>query len=184
MHDEDEWYNRVQDLPRYQPDLLGGSDSKEKKPKKKWTSDTSTANGSSIAFLASFEGKSCLFSGDAHSPDLQKAIETHFELKKGECISVDAWKLSHHGSKRNTETGLMDRVMAKNILVTTSGKKFDHPDEEAIDALLEYEDRPLTLCFNYKSEFNEKYAEQNLQHDLDYTAIYPKKNGTAVSIEL
>ena len=89
---------RREDVP---PDLLG----KEEGPphpaddaKDVFVSDDSKPNASSIALLAECDDKSALLVGDAY-PSLVKRSLAH--LAEGR-FSVDALKLSHHGSKKNT----------------------------------------------------------------------------------
>ncbi|VDO17020.1 unnamed protein product, partial [Brugia timori] len=73
--------------------------------------DTTEANGSSIAFLATFEGKTVLFGADAH---VDLLVSNLARLKPALAGGIDAWKLSHHGSKGNTNDALISLLKAKH----------------------------------------------------------------------
>lgn len=139
--------------------------------------DTSVPNGSSIAFIATFEGKSCLFAGDATSDYLLKAINPLIEKSGKERLKVDAWKLGHHGSKRSTLEKLMEKIDCKKILLSSNGKKFKHPDKETIAKLLKNNGPNIQLYFNYKTIFNEKWDDRSLQQKYKYKVNYPKNEG-------
>ena len=64
--------------------------------------DRAEANGSSIAFIATFDGKSVLCAADAHSEVLEQSLD---RLGPGP-HRFTAVKISHHGSKANLGTGL------------------------------------------------------------------------------
>jgi len=112
--------------------------------------DRAVANGSSIAFLAEFGGKSCLFLADAHMGVVCDSLE-RLGHSKDEPLRVDAVKLSHHGSKRNLTRDFLELVDAQNYLVSTNGDIHQHPDYEAIEAIISGARRQPTLWFNYRS---------------------------------
>ena len=102
--------------------------------------DPSPANGSSIAVLAEFEGRSALLTGDAYANVLADSIA---RLQKqrgtaGQKLAVDAFKLSHHGSANATSRGLLEMVECRRYLVSTNGSQFYHPDREAIARVILY----------------------------------------------
>ena len=104
------------------------------------TQDGSAANGSSIAVLAEFGNadgrpRSVLLAGDAHTDVITSSIrrlKAERDLDIDTPMRVDAFKLSHHGSKNNLNRQLLDEVLADHYLVSTSGDRFHHPDAEAI----------------------------------------------------
>src|SRR5688572_19700152 len=125
-----------EELPEdVEDDLLGDSEVKS------WQAvivkeDTSVANNSSIAFIGTFDGHSCLFSGDATSDSLLEAFDG-MNLPDG-VLRVDAWKLAHHGSKKSTVDRLMERVRSPAILVSSDGKRYKHPNDVCMAKLLKY----------------------------------------------
>jgi hypothetical protein len=157
-------------------DLLGLLGTKvEELQEKKVTGDTSVPNGSSIAFLATYNGMTCLFAGDATSDYLLKAIDPILSENGKERLVVDAWKIGHHGSKRSTLEKLMTKIKCSKILVSSNGKKFKHPDPETIAKLLKNNGPGLQFYFNYKTEFNERWADADTQKKYKYKACFPKK---------
>jgi hypothetical protein len=109
--------------------------------------DKSPANGSSIAVLASYNGKSCLLAGDAHSSTLAAGIRRL--VPPGERLELDAFKLSHHGSQANINEELLDAVRCSRYLVSTNGAIFQHPDPPLFTELLQRSPTPVSLYFNY-----------------------------------
>ena len=71
--------------------------------------DPSVANGSSIALLAEFDGRSVLLTGDAHADVLIQSIGQLMRErgKDGQKLKLDAVKLSHHGSGNATTIALL-----------------------------------------------------------------------------
>lgn len=130
--------------------------------------DRAEANGSSIAFLASCEGKTVLFGADAH-PDLlvQNLGRVNPALLAG---GITALKLSHHGSKGNTNDELVKMLSAKHYLVSTNGSIFGHPDEEAIARVLTHGPADKCLHFNYLKPTNRRWSKE--EADYGYTAYY------------
>lgn len=112
--------------------------------------DRSKANGSSIAFLATYEGKQVLLTGDAFPQSLEAAIE-----KLGAPPKVAAFKLSHHGSFSSTSRKLLEMVPAERYLISTNGKSSaNHPDKLTLDliqAATPSETTPRVL-FNYQGK--------------------------------
>lgn len=60
--------------------------------------DHSKANGCSIAFMLEYQGKKFLLSGDAHA-DLLEAELKRLGASKAKPLSVDLFKIPHHGSQ-------------------------------------------------------------------------------------
>ncbi|TOM21659.1 MBL fold metallo-hydrolase, partial [Vibrio parahaemolyticus] len=66
--------------------------------------------------------------GDCHAENLLTWLDNN-ELNT---IDVDAVKLSHHGSKKNINTELIERVITENYIISTNGKVHNHPDLETL----------------------------------------------------
>ena len=128
--------------------------------KRRFESDAAEANGSSIAFLAAYDGKTVLFGADAHPGILIDNLARVADppLPKD---GITALKLSHHGSKGNTNEDLVRKLGAKHYLVSTNGSVFGHPDEEAIARVLVAGPSGLELHFNYEVDTNKRWASQN-----------------------
>ncbi len=138
--------------------------------------DESPANGSSIAFLAEFEGRSCFFMADAHPDALIESIDRH--VGKDGRLSVGAVKLSHHGSGNNVTDALLRRIDSSVFLISTSGGGGHyHPDREAIARLIagswrEEREQKIHLLFNYKSPFTTVWDDQEWKDRYNYEVYY------------
>lgn len=171
-----------------QPDLLG-MPSVYDLANKSFEPDDTAPNGSSIAFLAEytdvFDGgrrKRVLFAGDAFAPVLEKSVRALLLKRRVGRLTLDALKVSHHGSQHNTNTGLLELLNCRHFLISTNGSRHHHPDKEAIARILVSQDPPLDLHFNYCTELTEKWESAQLENEFNYTPHYPpcgnkKENG-------
>lgn len=154
-------------------DILGDL-SIEKLQETKVAGDKAIANGSSIAFIGTYGGKSCLFAADATSDYLLEAIDPILNKTGKSRLKLDAWKLAHHGSKKSTLDKLMKKIDCKKLLVSSNGAKFKHPDQATIAKLLKHNGPNLQIYFNYSTEFNERWSDPDLQDEYKFKAYYPK----------
>jgi beta-lactamase superfamily II metal-dependent hydrolase len=144
--------------------------------------DGSAANGSSIAFLAQFGGKSCLFLADADMrtvcPALRRLVGDAGVLK------VDAVKLSHHGSRNNLTQEFMSLVDAEHVLFSTNGDQHGHPDDAAVQAVIVGSRRKPTLWFNYRSPSTERFEAESLGAAARYSTRYPAAGEEGIVVSL
>ena len=137
-------------------------------------SDEAAPNGSSIAVLAEFEGKSILLAADAHAPVLEASIRRLLDARGGDQLSVGALKVSHHGSHGNTSPELLAMLDCRQFLISTNGKKFNHPHRPTISRIVKSGPHPQ-LSFNYVSKGkNDVWAREDLQERYTYSAAYPQ----------
>jgi len=137
--------------------------------------DKSANNGSSIALLAEFDDKRLLLSGDAFAPELRQSLERWMDENNQDKVKLDAFKLPHHGSTNNITPQLLEILSCKRYLISTSGARFNHPDAEAIDLILENHNargKPR-LYFNYNTDDTNPWADENDQATRKYVAHYP-----------
>jgi len=142
--------------------------------------DNAPANGSSIAVLASFGGKRCLFGGDAYSEVLERSVRRLLEGAGEARLTLDALKVPHHGSRANVHDDLLARVDCRRFLVSTDGSRFRHPDAQAIARIVggtwrtdPRQDRPVEIHFNYRSELNQRWDDEELRRAWNYRAVFP-----------
>jgi hypothetical protein len=179
--DLDEALRLLRDDHRLVPKgLLGGS---YQDSGKRFKVDSAIANGSSIAFVAEFEAKTCLFLADAHPDVVAESIRRLIPPNGGK-LRVDAVKLAHHGSSANTTPELLDLIDCKRFLVSTNGGVFGHPDASAIDMVLRRAGPDVTLYFNYRSETTQAWDDARRQRDERFTAVYPPADDAGVILEL
>jgi beta-lactamase superfamily II metal-dependent hydrolase len=165
-------------------DLLG-SGNIEALSKAKVDGDKSEANGSSIAFIATFKNQSCLFAGDLFTAYLKSSIERLLKEKKENKLVIDAWKLAHHGSKKSTLDELMRMIKTTHILVSSDGKRFGHPDQATIAKLIKNTGPDIQFYFNYKTTLNKMWDNKLLKKKFGYEAHYPidpSKPGITLSL--
>jgi hypothetical protein len=147
----------------------------------KFTSDRAAPNGTSIAVLAEFAGKRAVLAADAFAPTL---LSTLSRLSNGSAQKIHAFKVSHHGSRNNTSPQLVQAVKCKNWIVSTNGKQFGHPDQEAIARIIKFGTPGQTLYFNYETQFNDMWQSARLGKKFDFTAAYPKSRANGQTITL
>lgn len=148
----------------------------ERGGKKTFGGDHSSANGSSIAFIAEYRGQRWLLAGDAHEDVLADALDRYGQSIDEMPVPLDGFKVPHHGSMNNFTENLLSKIVCSRFLVSSDGSRFKHPDEECIDLIVEKTNRP-ELIFNYATEFNEKWrADSNA-----YTAVFPDSDDGGIT---
>jgi beta-lactamase superfamily II metal-dependent hydrolase len=153
---------------------LGSSINVESLATSAYAPDSSPANGSSIALLAEFDGKSILLNADAHSEVLEKSISRLLTQRDKNQLRLDAVKVAHHGSMYNTSRSFLGLVDCPKWLFSTNGDKFYHPDRETIARILcSRRNNRTELYFNYRSEYNEVWGAPYLQKRWHYRASFP-----------
>jgi hypothetical protein len=110
--------------------------------------DRTEANGSSIAFIAEYRGKTLLCLADAHA----EVIEASLDRLGDAPHTFTAVKASHHGSRANLSPGLAQRVRSRNWLISTNGAKFGHPSPEALARIITTQRRPV-FHLNYVTPY-------------------------------
>ncbi|WP_086608869.1 ComEC/Rec2 family competence protein [Erythrobacter donghaensis] len=134
--------------------------------------DNSEANGSSIAMIAEYAGKRVLLAADAHA-DL---IEAGLAKAAGDeaRVTIDLFKLSHHGSRGNLTEALLARIDCRRFAISTNGSRFGHPDPECIARLLRFgTPGPKTLYFNYATDRTTPLDDAALKAQWDYACVFP-----------
>lgn len=151
------------------PDVLGESDDPP-------GSDSSVANGSSIAIILDVDGQRILLSGDAFPGVLVDALGRY---PGGTPVDVALFKLPHHGSIRNMTDEMVEAVSCEQFAISSNGKYFGHPNARAIDTLLNAlpADSDPQLWFNYLSEQTRPWCDPQRQQAKRYTAKHPSREG-------
>lgn len=122
-------------------------------------SDSSPSNRASIAFMFEYDDIRILFLGDAAAPVYVKELRKHMKTDK---LSVNAVKMSHHGSSRNISKRFLEIVDTNIFMISSNGKtlrgQYTVPGKIAIAKLLKSK-KNVVLLNNYQWW---KYAYQNL----------------------
>lgn len=124
-------------------------------------------NASSLAFALKTPDFYGLFLGDAHANIVCDALDK-IKPKPTFPIQFDYIKLSHHGSKYNISTELLNRVQTDKYIISTNGgsKSTLHPDRKTIAKVVCHALRAKDIVFylNYPFGEIEKKTGQLLQH--------------------
>ena len=131
--------------------------------------DDTIPNGTSIAFLLEYQGKTMLLGADAHPSVLVAALK---QLKGHENLVVDLLKVPHHGSRNNISKELLELVHCRNALFSSNGAYYQHPDKEAVARVIKYSPRGVALSFNCRSKFNEIWDSKTLASEWGYTTRF------------
>lgn len=133
--------------------------------------DASPVNGASIAILAEFSDFKWLFLSDSH-PDVVVENLKKLNFSESNKIVLNALKISHHGSKKNTNDSLLEMIDCQNFVISANGnKKHFHPNKETLVRVLEHFDIEATsFHFVIKNSVIEKifYKDPNIK------TYYPK----------
>lgn len=148
--------------------------------------DTSRANGSSIALVASYGGKRCLFAGDAFADDMVVAAKKLADTEGETELALDAVKLSHHGGKKNTSAELVRTLACRNYLVSTDGSYYEHPQVESLSRVVVHGDRrgQPRLFFNYESDQSALWKEAAMRRQARYETHYPNSGEQGLAVDL
>jgi beta-lactamase superfamily II metal-dependent hydrolase len=133
--------------------------------------DRSAANGSSICVLAEFDGRRAVLTGDAHAELMAASL---FKLRRnGRPITLDAFKLSHHGSHGTHSVDVMKEIRSKRFLVSTDGSRHKHPHVESLARTVKHAGGDIELVFNYESTHTSKWDVKGLKTRFGYSTRYP-----------
>ncbi|MGD9536824.1 MAG: ComEC/Rec2 family competence protein [Alphaproteobacteria bacterium] len=163
--------------------LLGAAPNLDALLKAQFVRDQAAPNGSSIAFLAEYAGKSALFLADAHPDAVAASLKRLCKERRAKRLKVDAVKVSHHGSKNNTNDELLSLVESPRWLISTNGDQFKHPDKPCIARILKLA-KPDALYFNYRSEYTKPWIAAAAQKKFGYRAIVRPESATALEVPL
>lgn len=148
--------------------------------------DTSRANGSSIAFLASHDGRRCLFTGDAFSEDMSAVVGALAAREGGSILEVDALKVSHHGGHKNTHRDLIERLACEAFLFSTDGSYYGHPNDESVARVVVHgrqAGRPR-LYFNHHSDEPRFWQDPENLNEFPADLVFPDPVERGLRVEL
>lgn len=110
--------------------------------------DDAAANGSSIAVLLKWRGRSILMAADAHEDLILRNLRRMRSGRKK--IQLDLLKVSHHASGRNTSNDMFDLVTCNDFAISTNGAVHGHPDAVALARIIKASPHSTFHC-NYGS---------------------------------
>jgi hypothetical protein len=148
-------------------------------------SDRAPPNGSSIALLLEHQGASLLLGADAWPAVLASALKA-LAAHRGQtgALAIDAFKLSHHGSRGNLTSTLLQAVQARHYLISTNNAVFRLPDDEALARIVLAGGVKPTLWFNYATPHNQRWADADLKRRHGFEVVLPSESEPGVVLTL
>lgn len=141
-------------------------------------SDTTASNGSSIAFLAEYDGQTVLLAADAHSDQLEAGLA---RVDHGAPVPLRVCKVPHHGSRNNVKPAWLRLVDCQTWMISTDSSHHDHPDRRAIARLLARGPNQ-TLIFNYDTVANREYGLFSTAQEFGHVAWYPQSKAGGIKV--
>lgn len=139
--------------------------------------DSEPPNGSSIAFIAEWQGSRVLLAGDAH-PDLLAASLAPLAAAAGGRLAIRLLKVPHHGSRGNVTRELIELLDCDDYLISTDGKRHGHPDPQAIARILKFApERAKTLRFTHSTGRTEPWDDAGLKAKHGYDTVFADPPG-------
>lgn len=95
--------------------------------------DDSEVNGSSIAFIFTFNGSNFLFLADSHPTVISRSLLNLGFLANEKRLELAYMQVSHHGSKFNTSDLLLDLIKCSHFVISADGfNKHNLPNKETL----------------------------------------------------
>ena len=121
----------------------------------RFTPDRSVPNGSSISLLLEYGGRRLLLAADSHASTVQSGLSMCLKPNQ----KVDLLKVSHHGSKANTNATLIKALGCRRFLISTNGNRHEHPDHQLIARLVNAAPTGVQVYFNYAVKNTLRWAD-------------------------
>lgn len=97
--------------------------------------DVTLPNLASLMLFVQENGRTILLTGDGHSGDVEKGLETAAIVGPNQGLHVNVLKVPHHGAKANTTPEFTRRVTADHYVFCGDGFE-DNPEIDVIEAYL------------------------------------------------
>lgn len=144
----------------------------ENRPDFKFDQDNSVNNGSSISFILTLNEKRFLFLADSHPKDIVNLLET-LGYSKDKPLEIEVMKVSHHGSKANTNKELLEIIKTDNYIISTDSSGHNHPNKRTLARILNVNPNAI-FHFNYEHVRNNVFSTQDRQ-DFQIKALITKE---------
>lgn len=128
----------------------------------KFIEDKSIHNGSSIAFIFEFLGKSILLLGDAYPTPVINNLRA-LGYSEQNPLKIDYVKVSHHGSKANTNEELLKLLDCNKFIISTNRSRYGLPDKLTLARIIKQFPN-ATLMFNYPDDFTDIFMKDKLEN--------------------
>ena len=91
-------------------------------------------------------------------------------------LSLDLFKVSHHGSQNNLSLELLELIDCSRYVISTNGSRHHHPDPEAIARILVAGGDEPELLFNYYEDEQSRWDDDDLRDEHGYRTQYPSSD--------
>lgn len=132
---------------------------KEHITKDKFKEDPAIHNGSSIAFIMTFEKMNFVFLADAHPSVVVNSLKA-FGYTKEKPLNAELVKISHHGSKANNSVEMLELIRTNKYVISTNGDKHAHPNKQFL-ARLALVNGNCEVYFNYPEQIEHIFSEDD-----------------------
>ena len=136
----------------------------------KFKEDPAIHNGSSIAFILTFEKKHFVFLADAHPTVVVNSLK-EFGYSKEKPLKAEMVKISHHGSKANNSIEMLELIDTSKYIISTNGDKHAHPNKRFLARLASVNDN-CEVFFNYPEQIEKIFSENDYS---DFPNFRPKQ---------
>ncbi|MBJ2147934.1 MBL fold metallo-hydrolase [Vibrio sp. IB15] len=130
--------------------------------------DNSIHNGSSLAFIFECFDKSILLLGDAHPSVVIESLKS-LGFSEQNPLKIDYVKISHHGSKANTNSDLLKMIECQKFIISANGKHHALPNKLTLARIIN-NCPSANIMFNYPDLIHRIFTEQELNNGSFSTA--------------
>lgn len=140
---------------------------------REYKADDRVPNGSSIAFLLTYQQNlKFLLLADAHIELIVNSLK-NLGYSKNNPLKIAFVKLSHHGSKHNINQDFLDIIDTDTFIISTNGKVHKHPDKETLSKIIVHEfkkdnTKKINFLFNYEEHCNFFNKEVFTEYEKDH----------------
>ncbi|MES2560406.1 MAG: MBL fold metallo-hydrolase [Bacteroidota bacterium] len=127
--------------------------------KDKFKEDPAVHNGSSIAFIMTFEKKNFVFLADAHPTVVLNSLKA-LGYSKDKPLKAELVKISHHGSKANNSVEMLELIKTNKYVISTNGDKHAHPNKQFLARLASVNGN-CAVYFNYPEQIEQIFSEED-----------------------
>lgn len=131
--------------------------------------DSSPYNGSSLAFILSVGNLNLVFLGDAHPSVVIEGLKS-FGYDDTNPLNANMVKISHHGSKYNTNQELLNILNTNKYIISTDGSQHELPNKITLARIHSHTDNS-TIYFNYEEMIHKIYSPEEID-ELDMRIQY------------
>jgi beta-lactamase superfamily II metal-dependent hydrolase len=129
--------------------------------------DTAIANGSSIAFILTWEERNFLFLADAHPSVIVEGLNG-FGFSGKSPLICELVKVSHHGSSGNTSVSLLSCINCSEYIISTNGNGHQHPHKQMLTRLISQKPE-CKIWFTYKERMEMIFSEKDRKEHNEFT---------------